>query len=290
MPRARATAAKLVGQQLMSLYAQEDTAMSLESATSQDYYRFSVLMEKFDYDWDAEEVKTEDDYLLTTFRIKSKTSEPSKGTVLIQHGPFEDGASWIDLSEEDKSFHLQLVDQGYDVWVGNSRGTEYSSGHENVAVEADQDLYWDFTLDDLHLDDKANIERIKQITGEDKIAYIGYSQGTMSMNYALARDADGWYANNLSRVVELAPCFVAGIPDAMREMVEEFYTEGIATLPSLGINAINGPNWDADLQTICDHFGEAVCAALRARDYSTAQGMSVYAYEQIFQNALEERF
>jgi poly(3-hydroxyalkanoate) synthetase len=151
------------------------------------------------------------------------------------------------LSEEDKSFHLQLVDQGYDVWVGNSRGTEYSSGHENVSVEADQALYWDFTMDDMHLDDKANIERIKQITGEDKIAYIGYSQGTMSMNYALAHDADGWYANNLSRVVELAPCFVAGIPDEMREIFEETYNETIAIFPLLGINAINGPNWDADL-------------------------------------------
>ena len=96
--------------------------------------RFSTLMKKFEYDWEAKIVTTEDHYKLTTFHIKSKTTEPTLGSVLIQHGDMEDGASWIDNYGEDKSFHLMLVDAGYDVWIGNNRGTEYSWGHEDFDI------------------------------------------------------------------------------------------------------------------------------------------------------------
>jgi pimeloyl-ACP methyl ester carboxylesterase len=55
-------------------------------------------------------------------------------------------------------------------------------------------------------DDKANIEAILEYTGEDKIYYIGYSQGSTQMHYALAQDND-WFKERLHRAVMLAPCF-----------------------------------------------------------------------------------
>ena len=48
---------------------------------------------------------------------------------------------------------------------------------------------------------------IKQQSGADKIFYIGYSQGTLQINYGLAY-LEGFFANNLYKVVELAPCYV----------------------------------------------------------------------------------
>mmetsp|Transcript_16537 Transcript_16537/g.22346 ORF Transcript_16537/g.22346 Transcript_16537/m.22346 type:complete len:85 (+) Transcript_16537:215-469(+) len=76
-------------------------------------------------------------------------------------------------------FHLKLVDAGYDVWIGNNRGTEYSQQHETLSAKNDTD-YWMFTYGDMGLyDDVANIKMIKEQTGEDKIFYIGYSQGTI---------------------------------------------------------------------------------------------------------------
>lgn len=203
-------------------------------------------MEKFNYSgWEAFEVTTVDGYILTTFHIPAQTAN-SKGHVLCQHGDMEDGTSWIENFGDEKSFHLLLADQGYDVWIGNNRGTEYSQRHQvyNSAGESAAQ-YWDFSWTDMQNDDKANIMGIKSVSGEDKITYLGYSQGTIQMHYALAHDEDLWFQDNLKRVIQLAPCFVADVPDLL---IAAEYEATIATFREHGIHSINGPNWEEDLQ------------------------------------------
>ena len=59
--------------------------------------------------------------------------------------------------EEGAPFQLKLVDEGYDVWIGNSRGTKYSWDHETLS-SADDDEYWMYTWADMGLyDNVANI-------------------------------------------------------------------------------------------------------------------------------------
>jgi len=54
----------------------------------------------------------------------------------------------------------------------------YSWGHKTLDAAVDAE-YWDWTWFDMGMyDDVANIKAIKKATGEDKIFYIGYSQGT----------------------------------------------------------------------------------------------------------------
>ena len=40
---------------------------------------------------------------------------------------------------------LQLADAGYDVWVGNVRGTEYANEHN--AISSNSPEYWNFNWD-----------------------------------------------------------------------------------------------------------------------------------------------
>ena len=142
---------------------------------------------------------------------------------------------------------LELAHQGYDVWIGNNRGTKYSQRHQTYqATGASEQDYWDFSWADMAYDDVANIAGIKSITGEDKITYLGYSQGTIQMHYALAHDDDLWFQDNLKRVIHFAPCFVMTMPNT-----EWFYNNSMATFRDNGIYAINGPNWEEDLENIC---------------------------------------
>ena len=91
-------------------------------------------------------------------------------------------------------------------------------------------------------DVKANIEEIIWQTGEEKIYYLGYSQGSTQMHYALAQDSD-WFAGRLHRAVMLAPCFYRFYPELFLEWE---YTRSLATFRDNGIYALYGPNWTED--------------------------------------------
>ena len=148
--------------------------ISRQLAAEPTYDRFAQLMDHWGYTWEAIKVPTADNYILTTFHITGKTgqvpTEPAdtKGSVLIQHGNLQDATSWLTAFGNNKPFHLQLVDEGYDIWLGNNRGTEYSQGHNTLT--ADDPEFWNFDWTDMgKFDDPANILAIKEATKQDKI-------------------------------------------------------------------------------------------------------------------------
>ena len=74
---------------------------------------------------------------------------------------------------------LILADRGYDVWMGNNRGTEYSL-RNSKGLDSSMQEFWAWSWAEMGIyDDTANINMIKEKTGKDKIFYIGYSQGTV---------------------------------------------------------------------------------------------------------------
>ena len=109
-------------------------AQAIKEINDINYPRFGDIMTKMGYDWEPMKVTTDDGYILTTFHILGKTGEArknNKGAVLVQHGDQEDGTSWIQnyTDKDEMPFHLKLVDEGYDIWIGSNRGTQYSWDH-----------------------------------------------------------------------------------------------------------------------------------------------------------------
>ncbi|XP_074340629.1 triacylglycerol lipase 2-like isoform X2 [Apium graveolens] len=126
-----------------------------------------------DYD-----VITEDGYILRLFRFREGRTKKSqikmKQSVLLQHGLLVDGQSWFALSHADQCLPLILVEQGYDVWIANTRGTMYSRQH--VSSKLTSSDYWDFTFSEMgKYDLPANLNFVYQQTGQ-KVHYIGHSQ------------------------------------------------------------------------------------------------------------------
>jgi len=210
-----------------------------------DYPRFQAVMDQWGYNWEAIKVTTDDHYILSTFHVlgkKGSTQKATQGSVLIQHGDLEDGASWM-ANYKTQPFHLKLVDAGYDVWIGNNRGTMYSWGHTTLNAATDPE-YWDWTWADMGLyDDTANIKAIKAKMGVDKIFYLGYSQGTAQMHYGMAKLESSFHSKYLHKVVQLAPCFVPHVPNFSKD----YANSTIMQFQSIGVYSINGPTWDTDL-------------------------------------------
>ena len=71
-----------------------------------------------------------------------------------------------------------FADQGFDVWLNNSRGSRYSRFHKYLDPDSDPE-YWDFSFYELgKYDLPAVIDYITTFTDVPNLTYIGHSQGT----------------------------------------------------------------------------------------------------------------
>ena len=103
--------------------------------------------------------------------------------IYLQHGLVDSADTWV-VNDEDLAPAFVLANQGFDVWVGNSRGNHYS----NKKISPTPRKFWDFSFDDMaSFDLPAAFTYISRITSK-KIHYIGHSQGTLTMFIALSKE------------------------------------------------------------------------------------------------------
>lgn len=147
-------------------------------------------------------VTTIDGYILTLQRIvhpenifsrkyKLESDNPhvanftKKPPVLLQHGMFSNSRSWLIASDDgylgidvnrnfegidqhgrvDNSLAFSLSKAGYDVFLGNARGTLYSLGHERLNYQKDNE-FWSSSMSELVMYDlPATIDYVLKLTG-----------------------------------------------------------------------------------------------------------------------------
>lgn len=62
------------------------------------------------------------------------------------------------------------------------------------------------------IDTPAFIDKILEVTAQDKVSYVGYGEATTSLLYGLTQMEETYYADKLERAVLLAPClFVSSL-------------------------------------------------------------------------------
>ncbi|KAK4577154.1 hypothetical protein RGQ29_027601 [Quercus rubra] len=136
------------------------------------------MVETKGYICEEHKVTTKDGYILGVQRIPvGRTSKTAnRPPVLLQHGIFMDAATWL-FNSPNKSLAFILADNGFDVWMGNNRGTISSRGH--TSLSANDLAYWDWTWEQLVNDDlPAMYDYIHKQTGQ-KLYYVGHSLGTL---------------------------------------------------------------------------------------------------------------
>lgn len=131
-------------------------------------------IEKYGYPAETHQVETKDGYILTFHRIPRNNS--GKPPVFIQHGIIGSSDHYV-ITGPKEGLIYQLYDAGYDVWLGNTRGNTYTKKHKFLSPSSQQ--FWNYTFHELATYDlPAMIDYIIKTTKQDKIHYIGHSQGT----------------------------------------------------------------------------------------------------------------
>ena len=233
--------------------------LALAQCGDQDLTKdFQEICSENGFLFETHEVVTADGYINTIFRIPGKIGEAttSKPPVYFQHGILDSADAWI-MNEPDVAPAFFLANQGYDIWLGNSRGNKYSMSHTTLTTK-DAD-YWKFSFQQMgDYDDPANLEYIKAETGFAKSAYIAHSQGTTQMFYALSHN-ESYFAEHVSVFFALGP--VLRLSNCKSDLISFFAAfdwliEDVCEL--FGIYDMFPANWidDTATQILCGYIPE----------------------------------
>nr|XP_018903067.1 PREDICTED: gastric triacylglycerol lipase-like [Bemisia tabaci] len=128
------------------------------------------------YPHEKHKVLTEDGFYLNLIRLPRNDSD--RLPVLIVHGFMSSSRAWVAMGP-NASLGYKLYDAGYDVWLADLRGNEYSLEH-NTLKKTDP-KFWEFSIHEMGLyDQPALVDFILNKTGAPKLIHIGYSMGSGS--------------------------------------------------------------------------------------------------------------
>jgi hypothetical protein len=105
---------------------------------------------------------------------------PKKTTTKVayfQHGLSD--TAWCFFQLGSKSLPFLLMEEGFDVWLGNSRGNVFSLKHKWKDPNDKNSGFFKYSMEEnVKYDLPATIEYIKAKTGKQKMSYIAHSQGS----------------------------------------------------------------------------------------------------------------
>jgi len=223
------------------------------------FYNITQMIQSKGYPWEEHKVITSDGYILGVYRIPRGRNAPPSATpgrpVLLQHGLLDSGTSWV-MNFPDQSLGYMLADAGYDVWIGNMRGNVYSRAHTKYNPNKDEE-FWDFSFDEMaNIDLPSMVYYILNVTKQEKIGYVGHSQGTMIGFINFGRE-DSVLQKNVSFWVALAPVAHLG---HLESPIKYLSTATIQKDLELYWHLLFGKNEFLPSSNIIKWLGEYVCS------------------------------
>ncbi|KAL8478778.1 hypothetical protein ACS0TY_030597 [Phlomoides rotata] len=148
------------------------------------------------------QVTTDDGYILSVQRIPTGRDGGGRPPVLLQHGVLVDGMTWL-LNSPEQSLAMILADNGFDVWISNTRGTRFSRGHLNLDPSDPGTL-----IALASFSEGKQIEKVRSAVLLSPIAYLSH------MNTALGVVASKAFVGEITTIFGLAEFNPNGEPVA----------------------------------------------------------------------------
>lgn len=182
---------------------EEDTHPQTHTYALEDaHLNITQLATKYGYLIEEHTVQTDDGYILKVHRIpRGKKKDPNNLVVFLMHGFVESSDSWV-LQGPDNALAYILADEGFDVWMGNARGNKYANRH-TIMDPKDSD-FWQFTWEEIGVFDLPSmIDYALNVTGQESLHYMGYSQGATSFYVMSSLKPE--YTRKVKMMFALAP-------------------------------------------------------------------------------------
>lgn len=162
---------------------------------------FCSVTEIAGYRSECHSVKTEDGYKLKLHRVFPKSGSLHKGSTFLMHGLFRNSCDFL-ASGPQTALTYYLADNGFDVWLGNARGTKFCLEHEKLSPNSKE--FWDFSFHEIGLHDVSSmLNYMLEQTKEQKTFYIGHSQGASALLALLSTSTD--YNNKIAQAHLITP-------------------------------------------------------------------------------------
>ncbi|KAK4781456.1 hypothetical protein SAY86_015558 [Trapa natans] len=180
------------------------------------------------------DVVTQDGYILRIQRLPMGRmgigSRGNRQPVIIQHGVLVDGMTWL-LNSPEQNLPMILSDNGFDVWITNTRGTRFSRRHQ--FLDPSQPKFWDWSWDELVMYDlPAVFNFVYDRSGNRKIHYVGHSMGTLMV---LASLSEGRLVDKLKSVALLSPiAYLSHMTTALGVVAAKSFVGEATTLFGIG--------------------------------------------------------
>lgn len=119
----------------------------------------------------------------------------------------------------------RLADEGYDVWLGNCRGSNYSINHTTLnpfGNRNDRRKFWSFSQHEIgYYDVPATIDYVLEQSEQTKLHYVGHSQGCTAFFIMASERAE--YNAKIESMHALAPAvFVKHAKSLVIRIVKHF--------------------------------------------------------------------
>ena len=162
---------------------------------------YKRYIERFGHKLEQNEVITKDGYILSLWHLIPKFEVNTNKVIYLHPGFASTGVVYFHL--ENKSLAYLLEERGYDVWIGNNRGSAPCLKHVSKDSNKLNGDFWDFSMDNfIKYDIVSEINYIKNRTSAKKLDFIGYSEGT-ALFLMLYMDNPNFVESSINKFVSI---------------------------------------------------------------------------------------